>query len=123
MGLRAINDFIESGKNIADVLPNLNPLDAPGAVAGLLGFGSGGIVTQPTPAIIGDRVPAGSFEAVLQEPQLRALLAEVKGSGGGGGDIIINAEPGTLNIAQDPATQGTILAEQLERRLRELGVR
>ncbi len=123
-GLAIINDFIESGRNIADVIPNLNPLDALSSLdpRKLLRGGNGLLLTEPTPIIAGDNVQSGSFEAVLQEPQLRALLAEVKGSGGGG-DIIINAEPGTLNIAQDPATQGTILAEQLDRKLRELGVR
>jgi TP901 family phage tail tape measure protein len=121
--LDLINRFIESGQNLGDIIPDLTP-----NISGLSSFdprklfGTGGIVTQPTPAIIGDNVPAGSFEAVLQEPQLRALLNEVKG-GGGGGDIIINAEPGTLNIGQDPATQGMILAEALERRLQQAGIR
>jgi TP901 family phage tail tape measure protein len=122
-GLDLINRFIESGQNLGDIIPDLTP-----NISGLSSFdprklfGTGGIVTQPTPAIIGDNVPPGSFEAVLQEPQLRALLQEVKG-GGGGGDIIINAEPGTLNIGQDPATQGMILAEALERRLQQAGIR
>ena len=123
-GLEKINEFIERGESIGGISSGANPLIAAFRLGkGIVGaLGHGAIVTQPTPAIIGDNVPSGSFEAVLQEPQLRALLAEVKG-GGGGGDIIINAEPGTLNIAQDPATQGTILAEQLDRKLRELGVR